>query len=96
VTTSSQPAQTPGAGPDRDPGPPSDISRLRQEFPGWRFGTVWASAATGPDARRLTATRGGVLITAWNAAALAADIRREEQAGIAAEAPRSTARDLPD
>jgi hypothetical protein len=34
--------------------------------------------ATGPDARRLTATKDGVLLTAWTAAELARDIRREE------------------
>ena len=57
---------------------PSDTDRLREEFPGWRFGTVWASAASGPDARRLYASKDGRLITAWTAAELAADIRREE------------------
>jgi hypothetical protein len=35
--------------------------------------------ATGPDARRLTATKDGVLLTAWTAAELARDIRWEEQ-----------------
>jgi len=39
---------------------------------------VWASAASGPDARRLYAAKDGRLITAWTAAELAADIRREE------------------
>jgi hypothetical protein len=56
-----------------------DVARLRREHPGWQIGTVWATAATGPDARRLTATREGVLLTAWTAAELARDIRREEQ-----------------
>lgn len=80
MTTSSQPPPGPsGSERDSEPEPASDVSRLQEEFPGWRIGTVWASAASGPDPRRLTATRGGVLITAWNAAALAADIRREEQ-----------------
>jgi hypothetical protein len=56
----------------------SDLDVLRQNYPGWRFGSVWASAASGPDARRLYASRDGCLITAWTAAELAADIRREE------------------
>jgi hypothetical protein len=58
----------------------SDLDELRARFPGWRFGTVWATAATGPDARRLRATRDGITVTAWNAAELAEDIRREERA----------------
>jgi hypothetical protein len=54
------------------------LDRLREQFPAWRFGTVWATAATGPDQRRLWASRDGIMITAWNAAELAQDIRREE------------------
>jgi hypothetical protein len=41
---------------------------------------VWATAASGPDVRRLWATRDGTTVSAWDAAALAADIRREDQA----------------
>jgi len=37
-------------------------------------------AGSGPDARRLWASRDGVLLSAWTAAELARDIRREEQA----------------
>jgi hypothetical protein len=59
---------------------PSDLDQLREEFPGWRFGTVWASAASGPDKRRLYATKDGITVTAWNRFELAADIRREEKA----------------
>jgi hypothetical protein len=55
-----------------------DLSQLREEFPGWRFGTVWASAASGPDKRRLYATKDGITVTAWNRFELAIDIRREE------------------
>jgi hypothetical protein len=58
---------------------PSDLDDLREQFPHWRFGTVWASAASGPDKRRLYATRGGVTLTAWNRFELAADIQREER-----------------
>ena len=57
----------------------SDLEQLRSEFPGWQFGSVWASAATGPDARRLYAQRGTVLLTAWEAAELAAGIRHEQE-----------------
>jgi len=56
-----------------------DLQLLQEEFPLWRFGTVWVSAGTRPDARRLTASKDGILITAWNAAELAMDIRREEK-----------------
>ena len=59
--------------------PQSDLDKLHEDFPGWRFGSVWASAATGPDARRIYATRDGRLITAWTAAQLAAAIRGEER-----------------
>jgi len=38
------------------------------------------AAASGPDVRRLWASRDGLLLTAWTAAELARDIWREEQA----------------
>jgi len=38
---------------------------------------VWATAASGPDKRRLWAVHDGILLSAWTAAELAADIRRE-------------------
>jgi hypothetical protein len=59
----------------------TDLDMLRQDYPGWQFGSVWASAASGPDARRIYATRDGRLITAWTAAQLAAAIRSEERDG---------------
>jgi hypothetical protein len=58
---------------------PDDIQRLRDQFPDWTFGTVWASAASGPDARRIWASRDRFLLSAWTAAELAADIRRQAQ-----------------
>jgi len=58
-----------------------DLEQLRRQFPGWQFGATWISAASGPDARRLYAARDGCLLTAWNAAHLAAEIRREETPG---------------
>jgi hypothetical protein len=66
---------------DEGGGGTTDLDGLRQDYPGWRFGSVWASAASGPDARRLYAAKDGRLITAWTAAELAADIRREERGG---------------
>ena len=61
----------------------TDLDVLRDQFPGWTFGTVWTTAATGPDVRRLTARRDGILLSAWTAAGLAADIAREESADLA-------------
>jgi hypothetical protein len=59
--------------------PPDDIQRLQDQFgaQGWRFGTVWASAASGPDKRRLYAARDTTLITAWTAEELVILIRLE-------------------
>jgi hypothetical protein len=58
---------------------PPDVARLREQFPGWTFGTVWTTAASGPDRRRVWAMRDGILLSAWDAAELAARIEREEQ-----------------
>jgi len=57
-----------------------DLVKLRQDYPAWDFGSVWVAAASGPDVRRLWASRDGLLLTAWTAAELARDIWREEQA----------------
>lgn len=56
----------------------TDLADLPDEFAGsgFTFGTVWASAA-GPGARRLYASRAGVLITSWTAAELRARLREE-------------------
>ena len=56
---------------------PDDVARLREQFPDWTFGTVWATAASGPDARRIWAMRDGVLLSAWTAAELSRSIRQE-------------------
>jgi hypothetical protein len=56
---------------------PDDITQLREQWPGWTFGTVWASAGTGPDQRRIWAVRGGFMLSAWSAAELSASIRRD-------------------
>jgi hypothetical protein len=60
--------------------PPDEIQRLQEQFgdQGWRFGTVWASAASGPDKRRLYAARDTTLITAWTEEELAILIRYED------------------
>jgi hypothetical protein len=58
-----------------------DLGQLREDFPEWRFGTVWASAASGPDRRRLWARRGNVLLSAWNAAGLREAINHEQRHG---------------
>jgi hypothetical protein len=57
----------------------SDLDDLRTEFAGsgFRFGSIWASAGSGPDPRRLYARRDGVLLTAWNAAELRIKLRHE-------------------
>ena len=56
---------------------PGDLVKLREENPSWRFGTVWASAASSPHARRLWASRSGVLLTAWTAPELSLKIAAE-------------------
>ncbi len=56
-----------------------DIERLREVHPLWRIGSVWASAANGPDSRRLTASRDGIQVHAWTAEELSACIAYEEE-----------------
>jgi len=51
---------------------------LRQEHPGWNFGTVWTTVNSGPDKCRIWASRNGVMLSAWTAAELTADINREQ------------------
>jgi hypothetical protein len=55
-----------------------DVERLREQFPGWQIEARWSTAGTGPDARCLLASRGGVTLTAWSPGALAAAIGRQE------------------
>jgi hypothetical protein len=57
-----------------------DLAQLRQDYPAWNFGAVWTTAGSGPDARRLWASRDGVRVSAWTPAELAREIRRVEQA----------------
>jgi len=59
-----------------------DVTRLRQEYPDWQISTIWATAASGPDSRRLLAYRQvdhqRILLSAWNAGELRAKIAQEE------------------
>jgi hypothetical protein len=55
-----------------------DIAELQALFPDWVIDSVWCSAASRPDIRRLTARQGTILLTAWTKAELAISIRREE------------------
>ena len=69
-----------------------DIEQLREAHPLWRIGSVWASAASGPDARRLTASRDGIQVHAWSAEQLSACIAyEEEQQGWPATQPPTRA-----
>jgi hypothetical protein len=62
----------PGTGPAHD-----DLARLKLEHPGWNFGTVWTTVNSGPDKRRIWASRDGVILSGWTAAELAQDLNRE-------------------
>jgi hypothetical protein len=62
-----------------DPRPAmNDVDQLQRDHPKWLIGSVWASAASGPDARRLVAMRDGTQVHAWTAAELSRLIRHEE------------------
>jgi hypothetical protein len=56
-----------------------DLDQLRDEFPGWRFGTVWTTVATGPDVRRVWARKDDVLLSDWNAGELRAAVSAEQR-----------------
>jgi hypothetical protein len=58
----------------------NDIEQLKRDHPRWLIGSVWASAASGPDARRLVAVRDGIQVHAWTAAELSRLIRHEDAA----------------
>jgi len=60
--------------------PVTDIDRLKRDHPRWLIGSVWASAASGPDARRLVAVRDGIQVHAWTAAELSRLISHEDAA----------------
>ena len=64
---------------------PSDIDLLRAAFPSWSFGSIWISAGTGPDQRRLMAVKGEVTLSAWTADDLAAMVTAESIAAALRE-----------
>jgi hypothetical protein len=55
----------------------SDLTALRERFPGWEFEAKWTVAGTGPDSRYLLARKGDVTVTGWTAEDLAAGILRK-------------------
>jgi hypothetical protein len=59
--------------------PGDDLRELRESYPDWRFGSVWATAASSPDARRLWARKDEILLSAWNAAELRRAISAEQR-----------------
>jgi hypothetical protein len=65
------------------------ICVLRAEYPSWRFGRVWATAASGPDRCRVTAYRDGVLLSAWNVPELAEKLRHEDNHAHRGTGPRA-------
>jgi hypothetical protein len=68
----------------------SDIDQLREQHPLWAIGSVWTAAATGPDNRKLWATRGSVTVQAWTAESLSEQIAYAERANDwSAQGPRS-------
>ena len=56
---------------------PDDLTQLHEEFPAWQFGTVWGERGQWPGARRLWASRDGILLTAWTAPELRQAIEAE-------------------
>ena len=65
-----------------------DLARLREQFPGWTFGSAWVTAGSGPDRRRVWASRGPVFLSAWDARGLAAEVGNYTVAGRTREARR--------
>ena len=54
------------------------LEQLRGQYPDWQFGTVWVTAASRPDARRLWASKDQILLTAWTVPELRMGIDHEE------------------
>jgi hypothetical protein len=57
---------------------PDAIEQLRQQFPLWTIGSVWITSNSGPDRRRFWASRGDAFVSAWSAAVLAGEMRRQD------------------
>lgn len=56
-----------------------DLGELRQQYPGWQFGTVWATAGSGPDHRRIWAQCETILVTGRDAAEVRQQIAHERE-----------------
>jgi hypothetical protein len=56
----------------------TDLDRLQEAHPLWFVTTVWTSVATGPDYRRIVATRGGVQVHGWDYEEMSARLAHEE------------------
>jgi hypothetical protein len=59
----------------------SELAWLRDRYPAWHIATVWATHAADPDARRLIAWQGLLIVSAWDAAELATKIEHEQGPG---------------
>jgi hypothetical protein len=55
------------------------LDRLREEFPGWRFGFAWTTAASGPDRCRLWARCGDAFVSNWDMGGLRAAVIAEQR-----------------
>jgi hypothetical protein len=53
---------------------PDDLGQLRATFPDWTFEARWTAAGSGPDQRSVTARKGDVSLSAWDADDLVAQI----------------------
>jgi alkanesulfonate monooxygenase SsuD/methylene tetrahydromethanopterin reductase-like flavin-dependent oxidoreductase (luciferase family) len=56
-----------------------EVDQLREQYPTWEFGSVWATANSGPDNRRLTARQGTILLTAWDVGELREKLEHEHK-----------------
>lgn len=55
------------------------LAQLREEFPGWRFGTAWTTAASGPDRCLWWARKEDVFVSDWDMAGLRAAVIAEQR-----------------
>ena len=53
---------------------PGDLEQLQRLFPAWEISATWTVAGTGPDARYLQARKDDLVLTAWSAPDLGAQI----------------------
>ena len=55
------------------------LRELEADYPDWQFGTMWRSAASGPDYFNYSARRAGVLLTDCTIPGLRMKIRWEDE-----------------